>query len=157
MKPLDNLKLRQALSHAIDRDTLCNQVLNGTYTPAFSMLPPGFPAYNPDLAPIQAFDVAAAKQLLADAGYKDGKDSAGKVLELDLYDNGSTDPKVSFCKQQFETNLGIKANFKPLEGGVWGDMRSKHTMMIYRGPYEYDYVDPASRIVAMSFCEPRSW
>lgn len=156
MKPLDNLKLRQALSHAIDRDTLCNQVLNGTYTPAFSMLPPGFPAYNPDLAPIQAFDVAAAKQLLADAGYKDGKDSAGKVLELDLYDNGSTDPKVSFCKQQFETNLGIKANFKPLEGGVWGDMRSKHTMMIYRGPYEYDYVDPANMLTMLFRSNPNS-
>jgi len=149
MKPLDNLKLRQALSHAIDRDTLCNSVLNGTYTPAFSMLPPGFPAFNPDLAPIQAFDVATAKQLLADAGYKDGKDAAGAQLTLDLYDNGSADPKVSYCKQQFETNLGIKCNFKPLEGGVWSDMRSKHTMMIYRGPYEYDYVDPANLLTML--------
>jgi ABC-type transport system substrate-binding protein len=148
MPPLDNLKVRQALSHAIDRDTLCSSVLNGTYTPAFSMLPPGFPAYNAALAPIQAFDVATAQSTLADAGWKGGKNAAGVQMSLDLYDSGN-DPKNSFVKQQWETNLGIKVNLKEVEGGVWGDMRSKHTMQVYKGPYEYDYVDPANLLTML--------
>jgi oligopeptide transport system substrate-binding protein len=148
MPPLDNLKVRQALSHAIDRATLCSSVLNGTYTPAFSMLPPGFPAYNPDLAPIQAFDIAAAQSILADAGWKGGKNAAGVQMSLDLYDV-SNDPKNLFVKQQWETNLGIKVNLKEVEAGVWSDMRAKHTMMVYKGPYEYDYVDPANLLTQL--------
>jgi len=147
MAPLDDLKVRQALSHAIDRDTLCASVLNGTYVPAFSMLPPGFPAFNADLAPIQAFDVATAQSLLKDAGWEGGK-KGGVQMSLDLYDSGN-EPKVSFVKQQWETNLGIKVNLKEVEGGVWGDMRSKHTMQVYRGPYEYDYVDPQNLLTML--------
>jgi oligopeptide transport system substrate-binding protein len=147
MPPLDNLQVRQALSQSIDRDTLCNSVLNGTYTPAFSMLPPGFPAYNADLAPIQAFDVTAAQASLAAAGWPGGK-KGGVQMSLDLYDSGN-DPKNSFVQQQWQTNLGIKVNLKEVEGGVWQDMRSKHTMQVYKGPYEYDYVDPANLLTML--------
>jgi oligopeptide transport system substrate-binding protein len=45
--PTDNQKLRMALAKSIDRDTLCNQVLQGTEVANYSMLTPGFPAYNP--------------------------------------------------------------------------------------------------------------
>jgi oligopeptide transport system substrate-binding protein len=152
MPPLDNLQVRQALSQAIDRDTLCSQVLNGTYTPAFSMLPPGFPAYNPDLAPIQAFDVATAQATLATAGWPGGK-KAGVQMSLDLYDVNN-DPKNLFVKQQWETNLGIKVNLKEIENGVWQDMRSKHTMQVYKGPYEYDYVDPANLLTMLFHSTP---
>lgn len=155
MPPLDNLKVRQALSHAVDRDTLCNQVLNGTYIPAFSMLPPGFPAYNPDLASIQNYDVATAKQLLSDAGYKDGKDSSGNQLTLDLYDTAN-DPKNLFVKQQWESNLGITVNLKEVESGVWSDNRSKHLMEVYKGPYEYDYVDPNNLLAMLFHSDPTS-
>ncbi len=140
MPPLDNLQVRQALSQAVNRDTLCNTVLLGTYTPGFSMLPPGFPAYNPDLNTIQAFDVSAAQASLAAAGWPGGK-KGGVQMSLDLYDSGD-DPKNSFVQQQWQTNLGIKVNLKEVEAGVWQDMRSKHTMQVYKGPYEYDYVDP---------------
>ena len=52
------------------------------------MLPPGFPAYNKDLESVQAFDVAAAQQLLSDAGYPGGKDASGKQLALKLTEPG---------------------------------------------------------------------
>ena len=50
--PFDNLKVRQAFSHAIDRNAVCNSALQGFATPAYSMLPPGFPAEaHPALRP----------------------------------------------------------------------------------------------------------
>lgn len=141
--PLDNLKLRQALSHAIDRETMCNTVLAGTAVPGYSMLPPGFPAYNADLKQVQTYDVATAKSLLTEAGYPDGKG-----LELTISSNGR-DPKLEFVKEQWETNLGIKVNLTVLESGVWGDKRSKHEMQIYKGPYEYDYLDPSNMLTSL--------
>ena len=143
--PLDNLKLRQALSHAVDRDTLCNQVMNGTRVPAYSMLPPGFPAYNPELKSVQTYDVEKAKALLAEAGYPDGKDPSGKQLTLDMYSNGR-EVVMEYVKDQWERHLGIAVNLQVLENAIWGQSRSEHAMQIYNGPYEYDYLDPANML-----------
>jgi oligopeptide transport system substrate-binding protein len=148
VKPLDNLKLRQALAHAIDRETLCNQVLNGTFTAGYTMLPPGFPAYNKKTEALQAYDVAAAQQLLADAGYKDGKDASGKQLTLEITDQNN-DPRSTFIKQQWETNLGIKVNIKEVEAGTWGTLRGKHGMPIFNAQYEYDFIDPANMLTGL--------
>jgi ABC-type transport system substrate-binding protein len=146
--PLDNLKLRQALSHAIDRETLTRQVMQGTMIPGYSMLPPDFPGYNPDLKKVQNFDANLAKQLLAEAGYKDGKDASGKQLELNMFSNGR-ELEAEFIKQQWETLLGIKVNLTVLEGGVWGQKRAEHSMQIFRGQYEYDYLDPANMLTSL--------
>jgi ABC-type transport system substrate-binding protein len=146
--PLDNLKLRQALSHALDRDTLSSQVMNGTRVPAYSMLPPGFPSYNPDLKSVQTYDVAKAKALLAEAGYPDGKDSSGKQLSLDMFAN-AREAVMEFVKEQWENNLGIAVNLQVLEAATWGQRRSEHSMMIYKGPYEYDYLDPANLLTSL--------
>ena len=83
--PLNNLKLRQALSHAIDRETLTQNVMQGTMIPGYSMLPPDFPAYNPELKEVQRFDPELAKSLLAEAGYPEGKDASGTQLELNMF------------------------------------------------------------------------
>ena len=146
--PLDNLQLRQALSKSIDRETLCTQVMNGTAIPAFSMLPPGFPAYNEELQSIQAFDVEEAKALLAEAGYPEGRDADGAQLTLDLYANGR-DVKLEYVKEQWEGNLGIAVNLQVLENAVWGQQRAEHAMQIYKGPYEYDYIDPANLLTSL--------
>jgi len=147
-KPLDNQKLRMALAKSIDRVTLCAQVLNGTYAPGTTMLMAGFPAFNKDLESVQAYDVAAAQQLLADAGYKGGKDASGKQLTLEITDQGN-DPRATFYKQQWETNLGIKVNIKEVECGTWGTLRGKHGMPIFVSQYEYDYIDPSNLLTGL--------
>ena len=73
--PFDNKMVRQASSHAIDRDTLKSQVLGPNGTQAYSWLAPGFPASQREaLQDIQKFDPAMAKDLLSQAGFPDGKD-----------------------------------------------------------------------------------
>jgi oligopeptide transport system substrate-binding protein len=146
--PLDNQKLRLALAKSIDRDTLCYQVLNGIETPNYSMLTPGFPAYNPDLKPIQDYDVAAAQQLMVDAGYPVGKDAGGKQLELTITFRG-VDPYVEFVQQQWETNLGIKVNLVQLENSVWRQARVDKTMQVFHNFYEYDFMDPANLLTSI--------
>jgi peptide/nickel transport system substrate-binding protein/oligopeptide transport system substrate-binding protein len=146
--PLDNLTLRQALSHAIDRETLCTQVMNGTRVPAYSMLPPGFPGYNPDLQSVQNYDVEQAKTLLAEAGYPEGRDASGNQLVLEMYAN-AREAVMEYVKEQWERNLGIVVNLTVLEPTVWGERRAAHDMMVYKGPYEYDYLDPANLLTSL--------
>ena len=149
--PFDNLKLRQALSHAIDREPFCNKVMLGTRIPAFSMLPPDFPAYNSELKSVQDFSIEKARALLAEAGYPNGKDTSGEQLVLEIFSNGR-DVALEYVKDQWERNLGIDVNLRIVENGVWAAQQAQHAMPLYRGQYEYDFLDPANMLTRLWRC-----
>jgi len=143
--PLDNLRVRQALSHAVDREAFCKQVMLGTRAPAFTMLPPGFPAHNPELKSVQGFDVERARAILAEAGYPGGRGAGGNQLTLDVFSNGR-DVALEYVKDQWERHLGVGVNLQILENTVWGHRRARREMPVYRGQYEYDFLDPANML-----------
>ncbi|XUW99462.1 MAG: ABC transporter substrate-binding protein [Dehalogenimonas sp.] len=68
--PFDNKKVRQAFSCAIDRDTFINSVRGGVGKATTSWIPPGMPGYDAAIGADYKFNVAKAKQLLAEGGYK---------------------------------------------------------------------------------------
>jgi len=70
--PLDNLKVRQAINFALDRETFVKATLGGLGEPARMTLPSSHWAYNKDVAGTYPHDPERAKKLLAEAGYKDG-------------------------------------------------------------------------------------
>lgn len=72
IKPLDDRRVRQALIHAIPRDTVIEEMYLGRYIPARGILPPGTLGFNP-AARSQAFDPDKARELLARAGYPGGR------------------------------------------------------------------------------------
>ncbi len=146
--PFDNLKLREALSHAIDREPFCNKVMLGTRIPAFSMLPPDFPAHNSELKSVQDFSIENAKALLAEAGYPKGKDASGKQLVLEMFSNGR-DVALEYVKDQWERYLDINVNLRIVENGVWAAQQAQHAMPLYRGQYEYDFLDPANMLTRL--------
>ncbi len=65
-KPFDNVKIRQAVAAAVDRDALVKAFYAGTARVADTWLPPGLAGYKQEQLP--AYDVNAAKQLIADSG-----------------------------------------------------------------------------------------
>jgi len=69
-QPFDNVEVRQALNHAVNKDRLI-QLLNGRGTVANQLTPPPLPGFDID-APGYEFDVEKAKTMLANAGYPDG-------------------------------------------------------------------------------------
>jgi peptide/nickel transport system substrate-binding protein len=77
--PVDNIKLRQAIAYAINRESIINELLQGQATIADSILPPKSWAYAPGEK--YAYDPARAKQLLDDAGLKD-PDGDGPQMRL---------------------------------------------------------------------------
>ena len=70
MAPFDDANFRKALNHAIDKELIATEVLSELLTPAYGILPPGFPGYNPELQGL-TFDPELAKQLLAQSDYAD--------------------------------------------------------------------------------------
>ncbi|HYP49820.1 MAG TPA: peptide ABC transporter substrate-binding protein, partial [Pyrinomonadaceae bacterium] len=146
--PFDNLKLRQALSHAVDREPFCRKVMLETRVPAYSMLPPDFPAHNPELKSVQDFNVEKARALLAEAGFADGKDASGNQLVLEMFSNGR-DVLLEYVKDQWERHLDIAVNLQIVEGAVWSAKRSQHEMPVYQGQYEYDFLDPANMLTRL--------
>jgi len=69
-KPFDDVRVRHAVSLAIDKKALVELSLFGYGTPTHTMIPPSSPYFN-DKIPI-AVDIAQAKKLLADAGFPNG-------------------------------------------------------------------------------------
>jgi peptide/nickel transport system substrate-binding protein len=69
--PLQDVRVRQALSQMINRDLVVKAILAGAAEPAGQLVPTGVAGNDPSI-PVPAADPAAAKKLLAEAGYPDG-------------------------------------------------------------------------------------
>jgi peptide/nickel transport system substrate-binding protein len=69
--PMRDLRVRQALSLAIDRDAIVERVNEGEAVRAHQLVPEGFFGYNPAIQP-EPFDPDRARRLLREAGYPDG-------------------------------------------------------------------------------------
>ncbi|NUU24920.1 MAG: ABC transporter substrate-binding protein [Streptomycetaceae bacterium] len=72
VKPLGDVRVRQAINMAFDRQKMTAQFLRGAGQATEQAFNPKSPAYDPALNTTYPFDPAAAKKLLADAGYPDG-------------------------------------------------------------------------------------
>ena len=69
---LSNVLVRQAIAHALDRESTVQDIFAGRHHPARGILPPGMPGYNPGLrAP--SYNPARARELLQQAGYPGGR------------------------------------------------------------------------------------
>lgn len=69
--PLQDPRVRLAISKSIDRDAIANRLLDGSAEPAGQIVPKGLGGFDPTLEP-QPLDIAGAKQLLTAAGYPKG-------------------------------------------------------------------------------------
>ena len=69
--PFKDVRVRLAVSKAINRDAIVSRVMEGAAVPAANLVSPGIFGYDPALK-VEAYDPAGAKKLLAEAGYPDG-------------------------------------------------------------------------------------
>lgn len=113
--PLKDVRVREAISKAINRSAIVKELLKNQGVPVGQPLTPGLFGYNPAIEPV--FDPAAAKALLADAGYANGFDL---VLQgsNDRYIN---DDKVLETVASMLKNVGIRAVAKPEKSSAFLD------------------------------------
>ena len=106
MKPFDNVKVRQAVNMAINKERIV-KIINGRAVPANQPLPPSMPGYDKNFTGYK-YDVDGAKKLLAEAGFPDG-------FATELYANNTDpNPRIAQAIQQDLAAIGIKAEIKAL-------------------------------------------
>ncbi|MGV3754631.1 MAG: ABC transporter substrate-binding protein [Verrucomicrobiota bacterium] len=123
LKWFQNTKFRQAISHAIDRESIIKSSLNGLGKPNYGFWNESNPKWFNTQIPKQAYDLNKAKQLLAEIGIKDRngdgflEDEAGNPVEFELNTNAgnSRREKGSVLVQEDLKRLGIKVTYRPLD------------------------------------------
>ena len=157
--PFDNKMVRQAWSHAIDRDTLKSQVLGPNGTPAYSWLAPGFPASQREaLQDIQKFDPAMAKDLLSQAGYPDGKDFPKQSMWLRA--PSPLDKTVAGAlAAMLKENLNIEVELEEHDSqGFTAALNAKPTQILLGWVrYGMDYLDPSNMLSVWKTGGRHSW
>ena len=138
--PFDNIKVRQAIATAIDRDSFIDKVRGGVGKPATSWIPPGMPGYDANLGSQYKFDPAKAKQLLADAGY--GDVSKLPPISFQYSDTAGNKTIAQFLQSQLKDNLGIDITLEPMESKAFSTaVNNKQYMFSWYG-WGADYPDP---------------
>jgi len=143
--PFDNLQVRQAFSHVIDREAMKSQIWGRQANPAPSFLAPGFPASNTEeLASIQAFDPDLGKQLLAEAGYENGEGFPDLVMTV----RGDPSPLETATTQAYASmitrHLGIPVEIQLMDrDAFYQDMK---TIQFGWVSYGMDYLDPSNML-----------
>lgn len=139
-KPLDNVWVRRALTHALDRATLCDKVLKGTRPPWGLFCPSGYVGYTPP-QPV-TYDPEEARRDLAKAGYPGGKG----FPHIEILINTSEDHRriAEAVQAMWRANLGIPVDVANQE---WASYLEKTTQVKYdvaRRSWIGDYPDPST-------------
>jgi len=146
--PVDDVRVRRAFSLSIDRKSLAR--FKHTSKPLTSFVPFGvFPGYP--VVPGNDFDPVKAKQLLAEAGYRDanGNYDPSKFpidkVEYSYNTNDRNRQSAEFLQAQWKQNLGLTVPLKNMEFKTFLDSRAKleYTGMARSG-WIGDYLDPFS-------------
>lgn len=136
--PFDNVKVRQAVNMAINKDRIV-RLINNRAAPASQALPPAMPGYNPGNKGY-AYDPEGAKKLLAEAG-------AGEITTELYVMNVDPNPRIAQAIQQDLAAVGIKAEIRSLaQAEVIAAGGSGKAPMIWSGGMAWiaDFPDPAN-------------
>jgi oligopeptide transport system substrate-binding protein len=148
--PLNDPRVRQALSLALNREYLAKKVLGGGEISAYTLVPPGIPGYVNDYR--LAEDLARAKVLLAEAGYPGGK--GFPVLEL-IYNTSADRRRLAEAIQEmWHKHLGIEIRLVNQEWKVFLESRRQGQFDICRFDWVGDYIDATTFLDLMKSNSP---
>lgn len=140
VKPLDNQKVRLAISEAVDRDAFVKVVYAGVALPTTCWLPPGEPGYDPADCTAQKFDLAKAKKDLADAGYPNGQ--GFPELSIVYTNSPANKTNAEFIQKQLKDNLGINIKIDLVDAKTRSSRYSNGQFELFFGGWNEDYHDP---------------
>lgn len=136
--PLNNPLVRRALNLAIDKRSIVDNVVKGGQSPASSFVPPGMNGYEGYRG--SGHNVKLARQLLAEAGYPNGKGLP--QIEI-LYNTADSHRDIAeVIQQDWKKNLGINVVLRNLEWGSFLDSLRTGDYMVARSGWIGDYPDP---------------
>lgn len=144
--PLKDVRVRLALSHAINRAAIVDRVMEGAASVASDVLPPGTPGTSPRLKPV-AFEPDRARRLLAEAGYPNGFQITIHATN-DRYPN---DEKVAQAIAQFWTRIGVKTEVQTMPNAAYFPAAARQSFTVMAAQYGADNISYAYRALLHTF------
>ncbi|HEY6438654.1 MAG TPA: ABC transporter substrate-binding protein [Acetobacteraceae bacterium] len=139
--PLKDVRVRRAMSMAIDRGALVSRVMQGQAVAAAQFMPAGVPGTSAKLQPV-AYDLAGAKKLLAEAGWGGG---FGLTINSsnDRYPN---DAQVNQAVAQMWSRLGLKTTVDAMPKAVYFPRVTKLEFSVLLSGNSTDTGEPLSQL-----------
>ena len=140
---LRDIRVRQALSMAVDRDFITAKLLRGGQTPAYSFVPPGVANYaSPPPPPWAAWPFerrhAEARRLLAQAGY-----GPGHPLRIEIKHRNTPDPMLIMPAIQADwRSIGVETTLQQNEVQIAYAAYRAHDFQVADAAWIADYNDP---------------
>jgi len=137
-KPFDDARVRKAFAMSIDKKRIVEKITRAGELPATGFVPPGIAGYDgPAGLP---YDPGAARKLLAEAGYPDGK---GFPMVNYLYNESQQNESIAVeLRDMWEQELGVKINLARQEWKVYLNSLGSLDYGIARSSWVGDYPDP---------------
>jgi oligopeptide transport system substrate-binding protein len=138
--PLNDVRVRRALTLAIDRETIARSVLQGSRAAAVAMTPPGTGGYVARAA--VPTDVNEAKRLLAAAGFANGQGLP--VIDIQCR-NDEIMPRLAEALQAiWQRELGLRTTISQLEQKTWIQNQQTLNYGISTAAWTADFPDPVT-------------
>ncbi|MDR2372362.1 MAG: peptide ABC transporter substrate-binding protein [Puniceicoccales bacterium] len=136
-KPFDDVKVRKALSLAVDRDAIGKLRNRGAGFEAYALVPPGTMNYNS--VEFFKYSVKRARKLLAESGYPNGEGFPEITILYNVSDNWKIVAEA--VQEMWRKNLNIDVKLQSIEWGTFLAERRQHRFDICRGGWVGDYND----------------
>ena len=153
--PFDDANVRKALSLAIDREYVANTIMQGTYSPAYNFMGPGWM----DAAGAQFFDNANGGTTYISDDYAANLEEAKRLLTEAGYPNGEGLPAITYTSndagyhkavaeylQQAWAEIGVDLTVEIVEWASFTPMRRNGEYMAARNGWVGDYSDPSNML-----------
>jgi len=139
-KPLDNPKVRLALNLAVDRDAIVKNILREDQKPATGYTPPGMGDYQP--LDKMHYDPEQARQLLAEAGYPNGKGFPKFTIHFNTLESHRAIAEA--IQQMWKEELNIDVGLENQEWKVYLDTQNNKNYDLSRSAWIGDFMDPVT-------------
>jgi oligopeptide transport system substrate-binding protein len=141
--PFANPKVRQAMSHAIDRKIIAERISQGFGLPAHAMIPPGLPGYFDDesLKQLQHFDPKLAMETLKGTPYEGGKNWPRIVMSM-RDEPYAAKPMAEGVQAMLLEVLNMPTELEVLEPRVFRERLWKQDLQLIWIRWFMDYPDP---------------
>jgi peptide/nickel transport system substrate-binding protein len=136
--PFDNVKFREALTHAIPYEDILEKVAYGLGTLYYGPWPPAFPAFNEAISQPRDFDLERARELIAESGVELPVD-----IEFGIIEGNQVERQIATLVQGIWRELGINLRVRTLPSAEFTSSLEEHKLqafMRYDGP---SVLDPA--------------
>jgi oligopeptide transport system substrate-binding protein len=139
--PFSDVRVRRALGISLERDRLINQVLKSPFKFGDDIVPPGIAGRNPSAWPKE--NLAEAKQLLAQAGYPDGR---GFPEFTYLYNTSALNKAIAeYLQSRWKEGLGLNVKLEAMDFPVLIPLRrGNKTYDSFRCSWGSDFEDPVN-------------